>query len=89
MDREKGVGLLNRIKLVGLEQGVDFADPANAYMVWADLSNGVQFCGGRLTRESANRLAYEHTRLTSLYVVRAHPPAIEPVDDRNRIHQKS
>jgi hypothetical protein len=88
MDREKAIDLLNRMKAASAEQGVDFADVANAYTVWADLPNGIQFCGGRATRESANLLAFEHVHLTALYIVRTSPLAIEPVDDSSRIGRK-
>ncbi len=69
------VDLLNKIKAAAPAQEVEFKDPKNAFMIWADLPTGVQYCGGRETLESANKLADSHLHLEHLYVVSMNPTA--------------
>jgi hypothetical protein len=72
------IQLMNKIKAAGPVQGVDFEDPQNAWTVWADLTTGVQFCGGHKAQQSANILAAQIVHLGPIYVVRTNPPAIAP-----------
>jgi hypothetical protein len=57
-------------------QGIDFADPENAYSVWTPFPNRMQFCGGRLALHDAYALANDHVHLKNLYVVKGNVSGI-------------
>ena len=71
MNPEQELNLIaDRIKRDAGEQGVDFADPANAFTVWADLSNRMHYCGSCTELNDASILAAEHVNLKDLYIVK-------------------
>jgi hypothetical protein len=71
MNSEQKLDLVaDRIKRDALTQGIDFADPTNAFTVWADLSHRMQYCGSRRALDDAWMLAADHTNLKDLYVVK-------------------
>ncbi len=72
--------LLKLIELAGPTQEVDFADPENAFMVWADYPTGVQYCGGRATLGAASTLAAEHEQMKGLLcIVKTDPINRKPI----------
>jgi hypothetical protein len=60
----------DRIMCNAQTQGIDFADPVNAFTVWAGLSHGPQYCGSRKVLDDAWMLAAAHVNLKDLYVVK-------------------
>ena len=71
MNIEENLNFISeRIKRDAGAQGIDFADPANPFTVWADLSHRMQYCGSRRALDDAWALAAEHVNLRDLYVVK-------------------
>jgi hypothetical protein len=73
MNSEESINaVLNRVIQDAASQRVNFAESANAYTVWADLPNRMQYCGSRETLEAAWKLAGNHpTDRFDLYIVNA------------------
>jgi hypothetical protein len=70
MDTERSLeAAFERIKNGALRQRIDFADPANAFTVWADLRHGMQYCGSCPTLDSAWVLAAEHIHLRDMMYI--------------------
>jgi hypothetical protein len=72
MNPEQKLNLVaDMIKRDAPMQGIDFADPANAYTVWAGgFSDRLQHCGSRKALDDAWLHAAEHVNLNELYIVK-------------------
>jgi uncharacterized membrane protein len=81
-EKKKLAEAAERIKRDALTQGIDFADPANAFTVWnqfSDLMQYMKWCGSCKTRDEAWMLAREHTSPKKLYIARPRGP-LDPLD---------
>ncbi|MFZ0688524.1 MAG: hypothetical protein WAM68_01760 [Acidobacteriaceae bacterium] len=68
--KEKLHLIVERILHDAESQQIDFADPVNAFTVWADFRNVMKHCGSTRSLNSAQLLAAQHERLKDLYILR-------------------